>query len=748
MVADPTTITDKPSDLSSVDDAQNPTAAAAAADTKAGDETVRIADSERVNLAILSDITAAQSAHGLKHSDYDRYRTYCTRRLSRVRTATRLTNRQQYHQQQQQQNQQANKYVARAVTPADVVRDGRALTIPLILSERDWAFAMAVKRNASSPPTRARRAVHAHLSRAVEHAVLLSQLARAAANEQTMLEAEAYVQGMRATLALEREAWATALPAYEVAHKIYRGMAGVRAGTSGATLYERKVEEISQAIRFCKYNLARSGQSAASANGSRAVHAQVNGSDVNSNDDEEHDEAALLEELRSSKSAGTGVDASDGLSDALSGKIEAALAEARRRAAQSFGHVSWCGVDVALRSERVREAVLTAEQKCKSFLAQQQEHTRKADEYDSLFVVLNDAVKVVSDELKEFRNSAGASDTRVEELELIVAYLTYSRLLHTIDRNLIVVDSLRAKAKPDDYVRMYDNLISNVSDMLALKGVDADAALVNEVTARKRLFQACRCFHLAQCYQAAQLPAEAAALFDRVAVHARAVTSGRYATEAKRVVHESRGMKCRARAQAFLDELSVTSRLSGMHLHNGDPSSSTNNNMDGNPLHENGDDEGVAASGGAQAINDGGYPSSAATSTGKYTMLQHLDQFKSFVPLGDDAAVTSVNPAGQGVTAKSVAICDLPPPLEAVPCKPVLFDLAIDGIRLPSEKTGEEDDDAVADDDAQKTEVQQRETKKASEDKQVGESETVASTGYATSILKNSRLGRWWSGSS
>lgn len=129
-------------------------------------------------------------------------------------------------------------------------------------------------------------------------------------------------------------------------------------------------------------------------------------------------------------------------------------------------------------------------------------------------------------------------------------------------------------------------------------------------------------------------------------------------------------------------------------------------------------------------------------------MLQHLDQFKSFVPLGDDASLTSINPSGQGVTSKSVAICDLPPPLEAVPCKPVLFDLAIDGIRLPSEKTGDEDDDGVDDDDAEKNEAPQREAKKVGDDKQEGEAETVASTGYASSILKNSRLGRWWSGSS
>lgn len=77
------------------------------------------------------------------------------------------------------------------------------------------------------------------------------------------------------------------------------------------------------------------------------------------------------------------------------------------------------------------------------------------------------------------------------------------------------------------------------------------------MTTHKRIFQACRCHHFAQCYQVAQLPAEAAALFGRVAAHAYAVTLGGYATEAKRVAHDSREVKYRARPQAFLYALGV-----------------------------------------------------------------------------------------------------------------------------------------------------------------------------------------------
>lgn len=600
--------------------------------------------SNQVTLPVLSEITSAQSTHGLKHSDYERYRHYCTRRLSRIRKTTHLTNRYQSH---------GHRYAAKPVTADAVTADHRALLIPLVLAERNWAYAMDVKRTQPAGPHRARRCVLAHLNRAVFHANNLSTLARTVADETTVLEAEAYTQGLRATLALEQEAWAVALAAYQVVERVYTGMAGMRAGSSMATLYERKLEEVTQAMRFCKYNLARSS----------------------GNEDTEQ----LLITLRSGAA-----DASS--TDAIGEKIEAALTEARRRAAVSFGKVSWCGLDVALRSERVREVVLTTEEENRAFT----QHSHSVDEYDKLFVVFNDAIKVVSDELRDFRTAATNADDRINELELLIAYLTYHRLRRTIERNLLLVESLKSRraSKAEDFVRLYDNIITNLTDILALRGVEEDAAISNDTEARKRLFQAYRCFHLAQCYHTAALQNEAAALFDRVSVHAKSLT-GTYAEEAQNLVAQSMGMKCRARAEAFLQ---------GLHHVNGFETLSLKDS-----------------------------PSESAKDTLQKTMMiNHLDDFKSFAN-GDRSSNDKHNSKDSGAQ-----ICDMPPALEAVACKPVTFDLAVDRVRLPSK---EDEREGQAEVEPDTTAANTNESTPAEEKK----------SGFAA--ITSTRLGRWWTGS-
>lgn len=602
-----------------------------------------IAETKEVTLSILSDVTAAQSAHGLKHSDYERYRKYCTRRLARIRSATATSSK---------HPSQTRRYAPQEITREDVQRDARFLTIPLVLAERDWAFAMHVKRTKAGGEARARRRVNAKLLRAIAHANTLSTLCRDAGDEHTVLEAEAYAKGMQAALALEHEAMPSALQAFEVVQKIYTGMAGLRSGTSDAALYERKLEEVSQAVRFCKYNMARS-----------------DGAD---GDD-------LLERLRG--------DAADVSSDAIGEKIEAALVEARRRAAVKFGHVTWCGIDVELRSERVREAVLTVEEENKAFEARPQ----AIDAYDKLFVVFNDALEVISNEYADFNKSADRSGERVVELELLQAYLTFKRLQHTIARNLLLVESLKARrqTRPDDFVRMYDNLMANMSDTMRLRGVPEDAAVYNDAKSRLQLFTAYRCFYLSQCYQNAELEREAAALFDRVGEIA-SLLSGERKEEAQKLVLQCTGMKYRARAVAFLKDVDGADGMSALSI-----------------------------GGHANGIGGG----DAAGIVRKSMMVDHLDEVMCFVDSDD------------GVKGEmcGVSICDMPPALEAVPCKPVLFDLAIDGVRLPD---GEEEqkDEEVAD---------------SSNEKASGAEEAPQPTSTSSFAgLSSTRLGRWWSGSS
>ncbi|KAI0561569.1 Signal recognition particle subunit SRP68 [Gracilaria domingensis] len=289
------------------------------------------------------------------------------------------------------------------------------------------------------------------------------------------------------------------------------------------------------------------------------------------------------------------------------------------------------------------------------------------DAYDKLFIKYNDAVNVVSDELAQFRLSSAAADDRITELEYLVAYLTFNRLQHTISRNLLLVESYKNKraSKPEDFVRLFDNLIANMNDILALKGVEDDAQVANDAEGRRTLFRAHRCYHLAQCYLAAHMQSEAASLFDRVAVHAKTLT-GKYAEEALQVVKESKGLKCRAVAEAYIKEHQLANGVRDLKL------------------------------------------SEKRTYVGTKRMIDHLDAFECFTPAPDNNRV----------------ICDVPPALEAIPCKPVLFDLAIDGIRFPREVS----------------ETEPLESKPAQATAE--QPQAPVSTFSATTT----RIGRWWSG--
>jgi signal recognition particle subunit SRP68 len=550
----------------------------------------------QASLAILTAVKAAQGAHGLKHGDYARYRAYCGRRLLRVRRATKLTHGR-------------GRFAPRPVEPADAARDARALAIPLAEAERAWAAAMEMKKTAGSPMApgkeeigsgKLRRRVIGRLRRAVQAAERLRALCVAVADEQTVLEAEAYAKWMQATFELEREEWAKALVLFEIVGRVYGGMVAMCGGSAASGVFEERVDEVATAVRFCRYNIDRSGGNA--------------------------DADELL-------SRAGGVDDASMLGQ----KIDAVLAAARKKAAQNLGEIMWCGTSVPLRSEAVREATLVAAEASKA-LSDDKTHCASVDAYDSVFIAYNDAIQVVNRELTDFRQATTASaDERIAELELLVAYLTHGRINHTVDRNLLLVHSLKLKraAKPEDLVRLYDNLIQNMTDILGLTGVDVDASSANEAEGRRSCFRVHRCFHLADCYRVTGKFPEAVALYDRVAFLARPL-SGIYAEESTCIVAEGRRMKCRVRANAFLALASVESELSALS---------------------------VASSRGTDTAT---YPGVHAV------MTDHLDAFVSFA--GDKSGAR--------------VISDVPPTLEAVACKPVLFDLAIDGVKFPDPPEG------------------------------------------------------------
>lgn len=574
-------------------------------------------------LAILATARAAQAAHGLKHGDFARYRQYCTRRLLRLRRGARLT-------------QGRGRFAPRPIGADDARRDPRALLVVLFSAERAWAAAMAGKKpgEGGSEAGRRRRVV-LKLRRAVQAAELLRALVADVGDERTVFEAEAYAGWMAATLDLECEEWATALAGFERVGKVYAGIVAMCDGGAEAAAFEERADEVATAARFCRYNLSRAapdgvgdGSSASSVGGGGGGGIRGSGGESGAVVAGE-DEAELLRGVRDAGHA----------DDMLARKIDAVLADARRREAASLAEVPWVGAAVPLRSEAVREAVLVAQERSAALRADA-DAVRDVDAYDGVFIAYNDAGVVVRKERGAFKEAASSrADERVAELDRVDAYLAHGRLSHTVDRNLLLVQSVADKkgSRPEDLVRLYDNLIQNVTDMLALAGVEEDPSFVNKTEAQRTGFRAHRCFHLAECYRIGGMLPEALALYDRVCTVARPLT-GDFAKQVVAVVAQARGMKSRVHASEFIKRAAIESDMSKLNL-----------------------------SGGIVGAAGAGGGSGGARAGVHAVMTDHLDAFVSF--------------AGDSSGARSV--CDVPPALEAVPCKPVLFDLAIDGIKFP-----------------------------------------------------------------
>ena len=119
---------------------------------------------------VLSMTKNAQSQNGLKHGDYKRYRSYCSKRLKRIRKGIKFT----YGK---------GKFAKRDLSLENIneFKDPRILQIPLYNAERAWAYAMSLKQDLSTnrnADPRIRMHVRSRFLRALKWAQLLKAICK------------------------------------------------------------------------------------------------------------------------------------------------------------------------------------------------------------------------------------------------------------------------------------------------------------------------------------------------------------------------------------------------------------------------------------------------------------------------------------------------------------------------------------------------------------------------------------------
>ena len=225
-------------------------------DSSKNEEVSSIVPSANFNIPIHSLLTNAQNSHGLlRHNDYSQYRSYCTRRLSRIRHA-KPVRRNLTH---------GSKSAGASLTSSGNKRGGGRhsfhprleLTVEdnanehvnyildgLYSAERAWAHAMELrgeyeqllssskkkKKNASvmgcknkkSSPGSVRQHSLKRLKKATKYVNQLEGIVNKVCNEVTALEMKAYGSWMRGNWFCEIQDWKVCVNCYFILLHVYK----------------------------------------------------------------------------------------------------------------------------------------------------------------------------------------------------------------------------------------------------------------------------------------------------------------------------------------------------------------------------------------------------------------------------------------------------------------------------------------------------------------------------------------------
>ncbi|XP_076366392.1 signal recognition particle 68 [Tachypleus tridentatus] len=538
-------------------------------------------------LEILQLVKDSQQQHGLRHGDYQRYRSYCTKRIRRIRKSLHFIQGTKH------------RFHPKKVTE-DVLTDVRYLYLPLMLTERAWAYAMQLKHEANTEP-RKRFHLIRRLQKAVKHAEELEQLCSSSkCDARTKLESQAYTAWIQGSLNFELQQWQPAMECFGKSQTIYGKLASALS-EDDVILYKQRVDELSPNIRYCAYNIG--------------------------------DESAIndLVQMRlSGKSVGE---------DILAGDLDHLISQTREKQAATLSEVTWLGRTVPVKQEKVRVFLLNA-QEVENEVKRAPDLTTKIEVYERLLMECKDALQILRDELKSdqsFKTRSQAGDgSAVSSLAFLHSYLSYIRLSKTVDRNLLMIDSLRSalsssderngdgkkKNKPQDLIRPYEIIIQNLKEIIQLPGIDPGSQFVEKIQAEILAYKAIRCYYIAQTFSAAHKWTEAMALYQRVEEYTQ---------------HALTDMSLNKELYSSLKEIQGLT-------------------------------EGCKYSAHAMRILGSDETTEKTSLKDKKMLIERLDQYC------EDQTLLSRQPN----------LAPFPPDFKPIPCKPLFFDLALNYVEFPS----------------------------------------------------------------
>ncbi|RVE44468.1 hypothetical protein evm_010872 [Chilo suppressalis] len=331
--------------------------------------------------------------------------------------------------------------------------------------------------------------------------------------------------------------------------------------------------------------------------------------------------------------------------------LDSLMAQAKESRSGVMHEVEWRGRRVTVRPEKVRLFLIALQDFDKS-VANAHTVEAKIDILENILMDCKDAISAIKDEIKndpKFK-SATTQETQLSGINYLLSYLMYLRLQRTIERNNLLVQQAEEarknntsidgkKVRPHDLTRLYEIILQNFTELQQLPGFENDSDYQQEIETQTKAYRAFRCFYIAQVLTGLRRFREALAMLER---------SNNYTNES---------LNSKLNDQQLSDKLTVLKK----------DIESCKFEVHADSVLE--DDE--------EQDEENKYTSSGKPYKDKKPLVDRLDEYRE-----DTQALT-----------KNPNIYKMPPAMEAIPCKPLFFDLACNFVEFPNldDKTGAAD---------------------------------------------------------